>query len=249
MHIRTAKRATPVLARARLAAEAATLVLAASVYFGVRVIVEGSAEPGDRNAGWILRLENVLNIDVEHSMQDLALDSGVLRMLGNFSYVWLHWPLLIVALIIVFTRDTARYLQLRNALMVSGGLGLIVFWLFPVSPPRFMPGFVGTVSPEARRHFLDIPISWSNQYAAFPSFHVGWTLIACLAVAATFTSRAARFTLMLPAALVAVSVVTTGNHYVSDATVGALLAFGAYTWFGRRSRQNVSETPEPPNLI
>lgn len=233
--MRTASGSPSVSSRARLAAETATLVLAAAVYFGVRVVVEGSAGPSDRNADWILRLEDSLNIDIEHTMQDLALESGVLRALGNFSYVWLHWPLLIVALVIVFTRDLDRFVQLRNALMVSGAVGLVLFWLFPVSPPRFMSGFVGTVSPEARRHFLDFPVSWSNQYAAFPSFHVGWTLIACLAVAATFTGRATRIAILMPAALVAISVVTTGNHYVTDATMGAVIALGAYSWFGRRA--------------
>ena len=167
--------------RVRIASEIATLVLAAATYFGVRIVVEGASGPGDRNADRILRFEKWLGVDIEKTMQDLALESEFLRELGNFSYVWLHWPLLIVAIAFVFFRDERRYLQLRNALFASGAVGLVLFWLYPVSPPRFMPGFIGTVSPEARRHFLDIPVSWSNQYAAFPSFHTGWTLIACLA--------------------------------------------------------------------
>ena len=95
------------------------------------------------------------------------------------------------------------------------------------------PGFVGTVSDDARRHYLTYPLSWTNQFAAFPSFHVGWTLIACVALAASVHHDRLRWAALAPAGLVAVAVVSTGNHYVIDAAVGAVIAAGAYIYFGR----------------
>jgi len=158
----------------------------------------------------------------------------VLRTVGNLSYVWLHWPLLIAVLIWLFHRSRIRYVQLRNSMFASGLVGLVLFWLFPAAPPRFMPGYEGTVSDAARRHYLDYPLSWTNPVASFPSFHIGWTLLACLALAATFDSWRRQALALVPAILVGLAVVTTANHYVLDTVAGAAIAFWAYAFFGRR---------------
>jgi uncharacterized membrane protein YccC len=150
----------------------------------------------------------------------------------------LHWPLLITALFILFRRDPAHYRQFRSALFVSGSIGLALFAAFPMAPPRFLDGFVGTVSDDARRHHLGYPLSWANKYAAFPSFHVGWTLIACLALAASVSSRPAKVLALVPAILVGAAVVSTGNHYVVDSVSGAAIALGAYAWFSHSSNSD-----------
>jgi hypothetical protein len=209
-------------------------LMAAVVYFGGRLLVEGDAARSARNARRILDIEEVLGIDIERGAQDLVLRSDALQTLGNLSYVWLHWPLLIAVSIWLFHRSRVRYVQLRNSLFASGLVGLLLFWVFPAAPPRFMPGYEGTVSDAARRHYLDYPISWTNQYASFPSFHIGWTLLACLALAATFESGRKQAAALIPAVLVGLAVVTTANHYVLDTVAGAAIAFGAYAWFGSR---------------
>lgn len=204
------------------------------VYFGGRVLVEGSAARSTRNASRILDLERAFGVDVERRAQSLVLDNGLLRTLGNLSYVWLHWPLLITVLIVLFRRSRIRYVQLRNSLMASGLVGLVLFWVYPAAPPRFMPGYEGTVSDAARRHYLEYPLSWTNQFASFPSFHIGWTLLACLALAATFDSVWRQTLALIPALLVGLAVVTTANHYVLDTVAGAGIAFWAYALFGKR---------------
>ncbi len=212
----------------------AIALAAGTVYFGGRLLVEGEAAESTRNARRILDVEAALGLDIEHSAQDLVLKSDLLRTLGNLSYVWLHWPLLITVLIVLFHRSRLRFVQLRNSLMASGLVGLLLFWVFPASPPRFMPGYEGTVSDAARRHYLDYPLSWTNQYASFPSFHIGWTLLACLALAATFESGRKQAVALIPALLVGLAVVTTANHYVLDTVAGATIAVVAYAWFGSR---------------
>jgi hypothetical protein len=214
--------------------ELAIALAAAVVYFGGRILVEGSAERSTRNAQRILDAEQRIGLDVERGAQSLVLDNDVLRTLGNLSYVWLHWPLLITVLIVLFHRSRIRYVQLRNSLMASGLVGLVLFWVFPAAPPRFMPGYEGTVSDTARRHYLDYPLSWTNQYASFPSFHIGWTLLACLALAATMDSFRHQAVALIPALLVGLAVVTTANHYVIDTVAGVAISFWAYALFGRR---------------
>ena len=213
--------------------EVAVLIAAAALYFGVRVLVEGTEAAATRNARRLLDLEATLGVDIERDVQQFAIDHDVARIVGNLSYVWLHWPLLLAVLWFLFRHDIAHYRQVRNAMFTSGAIGLILFWSLPMAPPRFMPGYVGTVSDEARRHYLTYPLSWTNQFAAFPSFHVGWTLIACVALVASLRSRAARSLAALPALLVGVAVVSTGNHYVIDSVTGAVIAMAAYGYFGR----------------
>jgi hypothetical protein len=217
-----------------VAREVGTVLLAASAYFGVRLLVQGDTASATANAERILELEERIGIDVERGLQSVVLDHRALEVLGNLSYVWLHWPLLIAVLLVLFQRAPGVYLRLRRAIVASGAVGLVLFWVLPTAPPRFMPGFEGTVSDAARRHFLGYPLDWANRYASFPSFHVGWTLIACLALASTIGDRRARAVAVLPAVLVGLAVVTTANHYVLDATVGAVIAVAAYAATGAR---------------
>ena len=217
------------------------------MYFGVRVVVEGDRPTALRNAERLHDVERALGIDIELGVQELVVDRTVLRAVGNFSYVWFHWPLLITFLCLLFVRDLGRFRQLLHSLIVSGLVGLVLFATFPVAPPRFLPGYTGTVSDAARRHYLDYPLSWTNQVAAFPSFHVGWTLVACLALAATFSRPAHRVIVMVPAVLVTLAVVTTGNHYVLDSIAGTAIAVGAFVALDpeRRTRATWRE-PAPP---
>jgi hypothetical protein len=214
--------------------EVAIVTAAAIVYFGVRLIVEGDSATALANADRVIRFEEWLGIDVEQGVQSVVVDRPILRAVGNASYVWLHWPLVIAVLIVVFRRDRGVYVRLRRALVASGAVGLLCFWLMPTSPPRFLSGFEGTVSDAARTHYLRYPLSWANPYASFPSFHVGWTLIACLALASTLESPVARVAVMVPAVLVGFAVVSTGNHFVLDAAVGAAIALVAYLLVGTR---------------
>lgn len=230
-------RPTPIPGSGARLRETGVLLVAAAIYFGVRVIVEGGSAESTRNAERLIEFEESVGIDIERSVQQFALDHDVVRWIGNTSYVWLHWPLLLAVLWWLFRADRYRYRQLRDAMFASGLCGLILFATAPMAPPRFMPGFVGTVSDDARRHYLSYPLSWTNRFAAFPSFHVGWTLIACLALAASLRgqhSKAWSLLALVPAALVALAVISTANHYVVDAAVGAAIAGTAFVVAGRR---------------
>lgn len=209
----------------------AVLVVLAG-YFGLRVVVEGDRATAVRNAERLLELEARLGIDVERDVQSVVLDHGVISSALSWSYVWLHWPLLIVAMLFLTFRAPAVQARFRTALLLSATVGVVLFATIPMAPPRFMPGFVGTVSDAARRHYLPYSLDWTNQFAAFPSYHVGWTLVACLAVAGVVASRW-RWLLAVPATLVAVAVVGTGNHYVLDSATGAVLALAAWWLAGR----------------
>jgi hypothetical protein len=143
---------------------------------------------------------------------------------ANGMYIWGHWPLLIVGGVVLFRLSRRDYVRLRNALLLSGAIGLVVFGLFPVAPPRLADlGLADTVTLHAPTYRAILPPSLVNEYAAMPSFHAGWNLL--LGITLWRSSRhviVRLFATVMPAAM-SLAVLATGNHYVLDVVAGAAI--------------------------
>ena len=103
--------------------------------------------------------------------------------------------------------------------------------LYPLAPPRLMEpfgfGFVDTLALYGGVESTASGAGGANQFAAMPSMHIGWTVIAALWLAAAIPWRGIGATLgVAHVALMCVTVVVTGNHYVLD-IVGGLLVAGS----------------------
>ena len=68
------------------------------------------------------------------------LSSDLLTRFVNWVYVWWFWWPIVFGLCWLFLRHRQQYDIYRNALLISGGIGLLIFALYPVAPPRFVPG-------------------------------------------------------------------------------------------------------------
>jgi membrane-associated phospholipid phosphatase len=125
----------------------------------------------------------------------------------------------------LFVRTPDRFRLLRDAMFISGGIGLLIFALYPVSPPRFGAlEVVDTVSDRSRAYRTLQPPGLINPYAAMPSLHFGWNLLVGVIIWNSTRNRALRaFALVMPL-LMAFAVVATANHYVVDVVVGGALA-------------------------
>lgn len=217
-----------------LAAEGTLIVLAVVAYFGVRGLTEGSADLAIANAERVIELEMALLIAVEARLQDALLVSKALVNLVNWIYIWGHWPVIAVVAVWLFFHDPPRYRLYRNAFLVSGAIGLIIFALFPVAPPRLLDlGTIDTVTLYSRAYRVLQPPVFVNQYAAMPSLHLGWDLLICIALFQSTRLWALRaFALLLPPAMFA-AIVLTANHYVVDGVAGvtvALVGLGIAYW-------------------
>ena len=113
----------------------------------------------------------------------------------------------------------------RNAFLLSGAVGLLLFMTFPAAPPRLADlGFTDTVIDSSNFYHLLQPPQLTNQYAAFPSLHFGWNLLMGVAILETTRWWPARiFAVLMPLAMLA-AIVLTANHYVIDAAAGAAVA-------------------------
>lgn len=177
------------------------------------------------NASRVIAFEQGLHLFQEARLQSLVLPHMWLVQTFNAIYMWGHLPLIIVTVVWLFLFHRDRYRTFRNALLISGAIALIVFFLFPVAPPRLVPGLnlkdtAALISPV---YDTVEPKVFFNPYAAMPSMHIAWDLL--LGISFIWCSRQLWlrwFGVILPAGML-FAVVVTGNHYIVDGVAGALL--------------------------
>ena len=197
-------------------------------YFGVRAVTEGRVDRAFDNAAALLRLERSFGIAWERTIQGVVAGSGFLQDLAAAVYVYGHWPVLIVTGVLLFHYRREHYYTLRNACLLTGALGLVVFALFPVAPPRLTGlTLMSTLTDGGAAYRQILPPDLVNQFAAMPSFHAGWNLAVGIVVFRATRHWALRgFAVMMPVAM-AFAVVATANHFVVDVIVGVALVLFA----------------------
>lgn len=219
------------LNRASVLRQPVIIAVAYITYFGVRSLTEGSAGLAIDNAGHVVDLERALGISWEEDLQSAIVRDDCVVAVANWVYIWWHWPVIGVAAVWLLLNRPGTYYRCRNAFLISGGIGLIVFATFPVAPPRLVPGFdvVDTVTMYSSGYRVMQPPAFTNQYAAMPSLHYGWNLLIGLAIWRQAPLPAARvFGAAMPVAML-LAIVVTANHYIIDAIAGAALAlFGLW---------------------
>ena len=98
----------------------------------------------------------------------------------------------------------------------DGGLRLLPHG--PTTPGR--PGVRRHRHPVVEVLPLLQPPAFVNQYAAMPSLHVGWDLLAGVAIFTSTTIVAVRVLACLMPVLMVWAVIATGNHYLLDVVAG-----------------------------
>ncbi|MCH7838551.1 MAG: phosphatase PAP2 family protein, partial [Chloroflexi bacterium] len=153
-------------------------------YLFVRGVTEGRTSEAVSRAASIIKFEQAIGIFWEPRLQAGILDIGFVVNLMNWIYMWGFWPVILLSAIWMFFRHREAYHLYRNAFIISGAIGLLIFALFPVAPPRFMEawGFVDTIAERSQAYRILQPPAFVNQYAAMPSLHFGWNLLVGIAM-------------------------------------------------------------------
>jgi hypothetical protein len=222
------------------------------------IVVDRAESVGDRNAVRVIRFERWLGIDIERSLQDWLLGHPSLVLFFNRYYVFAFFPVLIAAAIWGYRAAPGAFHTARRVFAVSLAMALALFALVPLAPPRLLPasyGYVDTLMLYGPHYYGDasgaslfnaygsIP-SMVNEYAAMPSMHVGWSIIAAWLL---YIASGRRWWVGALAAahvlLMQTVVISTGNHYLVDGVVGALVvlvAWGVVRWYEARARTRES---------
>ncbi len=173
----------------------------------------------------ILSAEQSLGIAPEHSFDRWLAARHTLGVVASYYYDNAHFIVTLGLLGYLWWRRADIYRPLRNSLVLINVVGFLVFWRYPVAPPRMLGGFTDVV---ASSHALG---SWhtgalaseANQLAAMPSLHIAWAVWCSVAVWRITARPLWRVLAVVYPFVTLVAVLATGNHYLLDAVAGALL--------------------------
>ncbi|GAA4680758.1 bifunctional glycosyltransferase 87/phosphatase PAP2 family protein [Streptomyces chumphonensis] len=223
------------------------------VYSWVRSLAAGGRGAAEAHGAQILALERPLGLDVEHGLNRFTAGSRALTEAMNFYYGAFHFLVPIALLVVLYLRRPPAYRWARTALSLATLFGLVGFWLYPLAPPRLMPGLGYVDTAHGPQDFDDpdfgVLTGISNQYAAMPSLHVGWSLWATVVVLRLTSNRWLRVAAVLYPLLTTVVVMGTANHYLLDAVGGAAVVaagFAAARRWHRRAAPSAGERPVIP---
>jgi hypothetical protein len=176
----------------------------------------------------VLRLEQSLHIAPERALNHWLAGHHTLGLLVSDYYDNAHFVVTLGLLGLLWWRRADIYRPLRNSLVLVNVLAFIVFWRYPVAPPRMLGGFTDVV---AATHAIG---SWhtgalashANELAAMPSLHIAWAVWCTLVIWCMSERRWLRALAVLYPFLTAVTVLSTGNHFSLD-IVGGLAVIAA----------------------
>jgi hypothetical protein len=215
------------VARSRWWLEALTIVWLCWVYDAVNNLAPLRLHVALSNARGMLSVERTLHIDLEHTLDRWLASHHTLGLLVSDYYDNAHFIVTLGLLGWMWWRRPDMYRPLRNVLVLVNVLAFAVFWLFPVAPPRMLPGFVDVV---ASTHAIG---SWhtgalasaANELAAMPSLHIAWAVWCTLVAWRMWSDRRVRALAVVYPFVTAFAVLATGNHYVLD-LLGGLATIG-----------------------
>jgi hypothetical protein len=230
--------------------ELALVTAAYAVYTASRLLADGSLAGGRDRAAALLDLERATHLNVEAPLNHAVSANVWLAVPMSLWYASLHYLVTPAALIWIYLRRPDAYSRARNVLALATGLGLLGFLLAPTAPPRLMgTGYVDTLARYSDFGWWSTHASapaglgqFTNELAAMPSLHVGWAVWVAWALF-PLVPKPWRLTAIAYAAGTSVVVVATGNHWVLDALVGAVIplvaaAAGCVTAFTARHPPN-----------
>jgi hypothetical protein len=194
-------------------------------YDAIRNLAPGRVGLAVTNARHLLHAERILGIDVEHPINHFVAAHHALGYVTGTLYDSLHYLITFPLLGLIYVRFPQHYRRQRDILMAVNALGLVVFWLVPLAPPR-LTDTLRYADVVADTHALG---GWgttissnADQYAAMPSLHVGWALWVTVAVFAITQDRRLRAVAAAYPVVTVVVIVATGNHWILDGLAGAV---------------------------
>ena len=217
--------ARPHRAPRRVLVQVLVVVLGVAVYSAIRGLGGTDAVAAVDHAHDLIAVERALGIHWEPELQRLALRQDLVLDVFNSVYIWAHWPLLAVVVLWLVRRHPRQYLVLRDALVVSCTIALVVYALYPVAPPRLSGvGLLDSVTTRSHAYRVLQPPGFTNQYAAVPSMHMGWDLLLAIVLVRNAGARAVRAVGWALPPMMLAAIVLTANHWLLDAVAGVVVA-------------------------
>ncbi len=214
------------LSSSRLLREVILVGVGYLVYSQVRGLSADRTVDALSNASRIMGIEGKLGIFRELEIQSLVLPHSTLVQFFNLVYFYAFFPLLVPTAVWLYLKRPGGYSLLRNAFLLSGAIAALLFVLLPTAPPRLVDmGFVDTLNRGLAPSYSSIP--GVNHFAAFPSMHVGWTVLTTAGLSMALNPSPIRYAAWALPGVMLTATVATGNHYFLDGLLGMCVAVAA----------------------
>ncbi|MFJ1592602.1 bifunctional glycosyltransferase 87/phosphatase PAP2 family protein [Kitasatospora albolonga] len=222
-----------VLHRPNLLLELLLIRAVYSAYSQVRLAATAGRPVAEEHGRQIHAIEQWLHIDIELWVNHTVVEIAWLREFFDYYYSTFHFLVPLAILGVLYARRPADYRWARTSIGFATVLALVGFWLYPLAPPRLMPGlgFIDTlhgVQDFAKPDYGTLT-GVTNQYAAMPSLHFGWSLWCGVVIVILAPKLWMKALGLLHPLFTVAAIVATANHWVLDAVGGGLvvaLGFG-----------------------
>lgn len=207
------------------------LAVVAVVLWGMDAVTgfrTGARVAGLANATEVRAISRDLGGHVMLIMNGWLAEHAWLAAAAAVYYIVLHGLITGVVGIALLRARPPRFALHRNALILATAIGTAVFWLYPVAPPRMLPGFHDIASDTVPFFASLLDSKAAGMFAALPSLHVIWAVWVAVAIRAIVHRRLWRAVAWVYPALTVADVMATGNHYLLDVLAGPVVVLLAY---------------------
>lgn len=201
------------------------------IVFGCYLLVDSLKGPArlaaaNRHGLAIDHLQRHLHLDVERVMNRWLSMHHTLATIANYEYAYTYIVSAVATLIYLLWRHPEVYRRARTSFALTTLGGIAVFWLYPTTPPRMLPGntYVDTVTLGHTWGSWGSPaVSGANQVAAMPSLHMAWAMWVSVALLWAGVPRWVKWLGGLHVLVTLAVILATANHYLLDAVAAAVL--------------------------
>jgi len=211
----------------------ATIMLACYLAYDFsRALAQGREAVALANGVFFMNLEKALHVWWEPWIQGRVSAVDPLMTLLVWTYQYAHLPIIIGAMVWMFTQRRDWWTLYRNWFLAMNFIAVLVFALLPTAPPRMI--FTSGIADinflhGIRQHIFENGVL-ANPFAAMPSLHFGYALFIGIMLYTLAHGRWTRYLGFLYAIVVLVAIVATGNHFIIDAVAGALVVLAAWVF-------------------
>lgn len=212
-------------------------------YTAARSAVTSGPQAPLAHARGLWRTERDWHLAPEGWLNRVVSDHRPVALLADYDYATLHYVVTPLVLLWLWRVHPDVYARRRRALATATVLGLVGFVVYPLAPPRMLPGFVDTMARFSSAGWWGTAASaprglgsLTDQFAAMPSLHVGWAVWCGWVLVAHAGRRWVRgLGLAYPFTTLFV-VLSTGNHYLADAVGGLAVVLIGFAFAGPLGR-------------
>lgn len=227
------------------ALELVAMGMLALAYNVIRADQGGDVALAFEHSGELVALEGWLFDHLEVPLNSWTMGVPLVAVPACYFYAVMHYVATPTVLFLSWKVGGWKYRRGYWSLVLASAVALVVYMIYPVAPPRLVPGDgVADVmrayaefgwwgdAASAPRGIGDA----TNQYAALPSLHCGWA-VWCALQMWDFRGWWWRLLAVFYPSAQAFIVIATGNHYLVDVLLGCGLVLAthfALDAFGKR---------------